>query len=278
MLGMAVGPRPGSAQLAPPPQPIAAAPQQASSSGRSVVSQSIPSSGFREDKLGFDMVFVKGGTFTMGCTEEQGGECGNNENPAHPVTLGNYYIGKYEVTQKLWRQVMVGTNRTVPSCYSGDDLPVEQISWTEIMEEFLPRLNEMTGKKYRLPTEAEWEYAARGGTGSKGYKYSGSNGVGIAGWYTSNSEGKTHPVGEKKANELGIYDMTGNVWEWCSDWLGAYGSGSQTNPKGQSSGSSRVSRGGNWRRNAKDCRNSNRDGDPPSYSGCGVGFRIAVSP
>ncbi|MBQ3247459.1 MAG: SUMF1/EgtB/PvdO family nonheme iron enzyme, partial [Alistipes sp.] len=174
---------------------------------------------------GFEMVFVKGGTFTMGATAEQGSDADSDEKPAHSVTVSNFYIGKYEVTQAQWEAVM-GKN---PSRFKGDNLPVERVSWNDI-QKFIEKLNAKTGKRYRLPTEAEWEYAARGGNQSKGYKYSGSNDIGSVAWYTDNSSSPTHPVGQKQPNELGLYDMSGNVYEWCSDWHGSYSSGSQTNP------------------------------------------------
>ena len=160
-----------------------------------------------------EMVFVKGGTFMMGATPEQGSDAGDGEKPVHSVTVSDFYIGKYEVTQAQWKAVM-GKN---PSHYKGENRPVERVSWYDI-QKFIEKLNAKTGKRYRLPTEAEWEYAARGGNQSKGYKYSGSNDIGSVAWYTNNSGDRTHPVGQKQPNELGLYDMTGNVWEWCSDW------------------------------------------------------------
>jgi formylglycine-generating enzyme required for sulfatase activity len=220
-----------------------------------------------------EMVFVEGGTFTMGCASEQGEDCFDDEKPAHQVTLSNYYIGKYEVTQAQWKAVM-GNN---PSYFSGcDNCPVEQVSWDDV-QEFIRKLNAKTGKNYRLPTEAEWEYAARGGNRSQGYKYSGSNSVGNVAWYDDNSGYKTHPVGTKQANELGIYDMNGNVWEWCQDWYDNYNSGSQTNPNGASSGSYRVSRGGSWFGNARYVRVSDRGNGTPGFRFNFLGFRLACS-
>ncbi|MDR2773779.1 MAG: formylglycine-generating enzyme family protein [Tannerella sp.] len=205
-----------------------------------------------------DMIFVKGGTFTMGCTSGQESDCSKTEMPAHQVTLSDFYIGKYEVTQREWFEV-TGDN---PSYFSGDDLPVERVSWNDIVgtggesevidgityysDGFIFKLNRRTGRTYRLPTEAEWEYAARGGAGSRGYEYSGGNNVDDVAWYWYNSDDRTHPPGTKSANELGIYDMSGNVWEWCSDWYGPYSASAQTNPKGLPSGSCRVIRGGSW--------------------------------
>lgn len=221
-----------------------------------------------------DMVAVKGGNFTMGCTSEQGSDCYKDETPPHPVTVGDFYMGKYEVTQAQWKAVM-GSN---PSRFSGcDQCPVENVSWNDA-QEFIRKLNELTGKTYRLPTEAEWEYAARGGAQRKGYKYSGSNSIGDVAWYYGNSGSETHPVGQKNPNELGLYDMSGNVWEWCSDWYGDYSSQAQTNPQGPSSGSGRVLRGGSWGINARYCRVSSRDNYSPAYRSLDGGFRVVLSP
>ena len=217
------------------------------------------------------MVYVSGGTFTMGATSEQGSDANDWEKPAHSVTLSGYYIGKYEVTQELWKAVM-GSN---PSDFKGDNLPVENVSWDDV-QEFLRKLNAMTGKNYRLPTEAEWEFAARGGNSSRGYKYSGSNSLGSVAWYYDNSGSRTHAVGTKSPNELGIYDMSGNVWEWCQDWKGGYSSSSQRNPKGPNSGSLRVYRGGSWCYDARRCRVSIRDGNSPGLSIYYLGFRLAL--
>jgi len=214
-----------------------------------------------------EMVFVKGGTFMMG--SEDGDD---DEKPVHQVTVSDFYIGKYEVTQKLWKEVM-GSN---PSSFKGDDRPVEYVSWHDV-QEFIRKLNKKTGGNYRLPTEAEWEYAARGGAKSRGYKYAGSNNIGEVAEYVGNNNKETKPVGGKKPNELGIYDMSGNVWEWCSDWYGDYSSSSQTNPTGPSSGSYRVLRGGSWNGGASRCRVACRNGYPPTLSGSILGFRL-VSP
>jgi formylglycine-generating enzyme required for sulfatase activity len=206
----------------------------------------------------------------MGATSEQGSDAYSDEKPAHRVTVSDFYIGKYEVTQAQWKAIM-GSN---PSKWTGDNLPVENVSWNDI-QEFIQKLNQKTGKKYRLPTEAEWEYAARGGNKSRGYKYSGSNDIGTVAWYSSNSGDKTHPVGQKQPNELGIYDMSGNVWEWCQDWYGDYSSASQTNPTGPSSGSYRVLRGGSWNDYTGGCRVSSRTCNTPSSRGSYNGFRLA---
>lgn len=221
--------------------------------------------------VSFQMVEVRGGTFQMGATSVQGSDAENVEKPVHSVKLSSYYIGKTEVTQALWKAVM-GSN---PSYFKGDNLPVETVSW-EDCQDFIARLNDLTGKRFRLPTEAEWEYAARGGSMSRGTKYSGANSLDNCGWYSDNSGGKTHPVATKQANELGIYDMSGNVWEWCSDWYGSYCSNSQTNPTGPSSGSYRVLRGGSWRSGAG-CRTSSRDYYAPGNRSYSIGLRLALS-
>ena len=192
-----------------------------------------------KDGICIEMVKVEAGSFDMGATPEMQDPY-EDEKPVHRVTLTNdYYIGKYEVTQALWKIVM-GSN---PSNFKGYDLPVEKVSWNDC-QDFVSKLNAMTGKRFRLPTEAEWEYAARGGKKSRGYQYSGSNTLGDVAWYGDNSGNKNHAVGTKQPNELGIYDMTGNVWEWCQDWYDSYSSSPQTNPTGAASGSFRVFRGG----------------------------------
>ena len=215
----------------------------------------------------FTMIAVEGGTFQMGATSENY----SDERPVHSVTLSDYYIGETEVTQELWQAVM-GTN---PSYFKGSNKPVEYVSWNDCYT-FIEKLNQLTGKNFRLPTEAEWEYAARGGNKSQGYKYSGSNTIGNVAWYTDNSGGKTHDVKTKQANELGIYDMSGNVWEWCQDRYGSYSSGSQTNPTGPASGSSRVFRGGSWGDSARYCRVSNRDYYNPANRRNTFGFRLIL--
>ena len=242
----------------------------------------------------FVMVPVQGGTFTMGATAEQGSDASDDEKPAHKVTLSSYYIGQTEVTQELWTAVM-GSN---PSEFKGNgsNLPVEQVSWNDC-QEFIEKLNAATGKRFRLPTEAEWEYAARGGNKSKGYKYSGGNDLDAVAWYWKNSGDKylsgddsnwaynkidnnkcrTHSVATKSPNELGLYDMSGNVSEWCQDWCVSYGSGAETNPTGATSGSYRVRRGGSWSYHAECCRSSFRNNGRPSDSYYFLGFRLALS-
>ena len=208
----------------------------------------------------------------MGGTSEQGNDAYTDEKPTHNVTLSSYYICKYEVTQALWRAVM-GSN---PSKFKGDNLPVEYVSWNDC-QTFINRLNSYTGRNFRLPTEAEWEFAARGGNYSRHYKYSGSNYISDVAWCGDNSGNRTHPVGTKQANELGLYDMSGNVWEWCSDWYGSYSSYSQSNPTGPNSGSFRVYRGGSWYSHARFCRSSDRDDITPGYSDDNLGLRLVLS-
>ena len=217
----------------------------------------------------YNMVWVEGGTFRMGDTSEQGGDAESDEKPVHSVTLSGYYIGKTEVTQALWKAVM-GNN---PSRFKGDNLPVEWVSWNDC-QEFIRKLNALTGQHFRLPTEAEWEFACRGGNNSRGYKYSGSNNLGSVAWYDDNSGVKTHPVATRSPNELGIYDMSGNVWEWCADWYGDYSSGAQTNPKGPYGGSYRVYRGGSW--GVGNCRSSYRYYYYPTIRGNCLGLRLAL--
>ena len=223
--------------------------------------------------VSFKMVSVAGGTFTMGATSEQGRDVYDDEKPAHKVTLSSFAIGQTEVTQELWEAVM-GSN---PSNFKGAKRPVEEVSWNDC-QAFITKLNQLTGKKFRLPTEAEWEYAARGGKSSKGYKYAGSNTIDEVAWY-NNSGDQTHDVATKKPNELGLYDMSGNVREWCQDWFqGEYSSSSQTNPTGPSSGSLRVLRGGSWFNNndARFCRVSNRLGNYPDIRSNYFGLRLAL--
>ena len=248
------------------------------SSSNGYASSSSVSSGGNEisipvkNGITIDMVKVEAGTFIMGATSEMENPY-SWEKPVHQVTLTNdYYIGKYEVTQALWQSVM-GSN---PSEFKGDNLPVEQVSWND-GQEFISKLNRMTGRKFRLPTEAEWEYAARGGKKSRGYQYSGSSNISDVAWYDGNSGSKTHPVGTKQANELGIYDMTGNVWEWCQDRYGSYVSSSQKNPTGTVRGSNRVYRGGGWDIFAWSCRLSCRNYGPPYFRYDYLGLRLVLS-
>ena len=219
-----------------------------------------------------EMVFVEGGTFTMGCSAEQIDDCFGSERPAHQVTVSSFYIGKYEVTQAQWESVM-GSN---PSDNKGPNLHVTNVSWNDV-QDFIIKMNAQTGKQYRLPTEAEWEFAARGGNKSKGYKYSGSNTIDDVAWYDTNSGNRIHSVGSKQANELGIYDMSGNVWEWCNDWYGVYTDETKTNPTGPSFGSDRVIRGGSWSSYAEYCCVVSRFYIYPDNRNFILGFRLAFS-
>ena len=222
----------------------------------------------------FKMIRVAGGTFTMGATPEQGSDAYRNETPAHEVTLSDYWIGETEVTQELWEAVM-GSN---PSNHKGNPKrPVENVSWNDIVNDFLPKLNQLTGKTFSLPTEAQWEFAARGGTKRIHYKYSGSDDIDAVAWYDDNSGYVTHPVGEKLPNELGLYDMSGNVWEWCLDRYGDYSAGAQTNPTGPASGFDRVLRGGNCSCIAEACRVSFRYDSSPDDRNSNIGLRLVSS-
>jgi formylglycine-generating enzyme required for sulfatase activity len=214
-----------------------------------------------------EMILVEGGTFQMG------GNRYDDEKPIHKVTLSAFSIGKYPITQAQWKAVM-GTN---PSHFKGDDLPVETVSHDDI-QEFFRKLNQLTGKTYRLPTEAQWEFAARGGNKSKGFEYSGSNNVNDVAWFGENSGGKTHSVGKLAANELGIYDMSGNLWEWCADWYDSYSSAAVTNPTGAATGTFRVLRGGSWNGASVRCRVAHRGFNSPSYRIRNFGFRVVSFP
>jgi sulfatase modifying factor 1 len=223
-----------------------------------------------------EMVFVKGGIFTMGCTNEQGSDCGGNEKPAHRVQVSDFYIGKFEVTQDQWVAVMKDNPSSFKNC---GKCPVESVSWDDV-QYFIKRLNQVTGRNYRLPTEAEWEYAARGGAKSLGDKFSGGPSLNYVGWYKDNSSSKTQPVGGKEPNELGIYDMSGNVWEWCQDWYDQnYYVGRPSldvNPQGAATGTYRVSRGGSWYFLAAFCRVADRYWYAPDYRSFYRGFRLAL--
>jgi hypothetical protein len=225
---------------------------------------------FLKDAVYIPMVSVSGDKFYMGCTSEHGGDCYNKERPAHVVIVGDFLIGKYPVTQKQWERVMENN----PSEFKGNDLPVESVSWNDARE-FIKKLNAASNKRYRLPTEAEWEYAARGGVKSEGQKYAGGGSVDEVAWYDENSGETTHPVGTKRPNELGIYDMSGNVWEWVADRYGEYSATEKTNPTGPASGSTRVNRGGAWDGDARYCRTANRSDNTPESLYNSLGFRLA---
>lgn len=242
--------------------------------------------------VSFKMVTVRGGTFTMGATPEQENPT-NDELTTHQVTLSPYYIGETEVTQELWQTVM-GNKPTddtekqwSPSYGLGAKHPAYFISWNDV-QEFITKLNSLTGKTFRLPTEAEWEFAARGGNKSKGFQYSGGNNTDDVAWYNNNSydmgidspDYGTHPVKTKSPNELGIYDMSGNVFEWCSDWYDLYElfcSSTQTDPKGPASGFLRVNRGGSWCFSNWHCRTAYRCSNPTGTRQKDLGFRLALS-
>ena len=220
----------------------------------------------------YPMVYVPGGSFMMGSEDN---DAHSYEKPIHRVTLSSYYIGKYEVTQDLWEAVM-GSN---PSYFKGNRKPVEQVSWNNC-KEFVRKLNSLTGQNFRLPTEAQWEFAARGGNSSYGYKYSGSDDIDNVAWHDSNSKDRTHNVGTKSPNELGIYDMSGNVYEWCNDWSdtdsGGYGSSPVTNPSGPSSGRCRMYRGGSCDTSAWSCRVSYRFAFTPDFRTKSLGLRLCL--
>ena len=217
----------------------------------------------------FNMIRVDGGKFQMGGALSV--DANNDERPVHQVKLSSYYIGETEVTQALWQAVM-GSN---PSNFKGENRPVEKVSWDDC-KTFISKLNSLTGKNFRLPSEAEWEYAARGGNKSQGYKYSGSNILDNVAWYGDNSGDETHPVKTKSPNELGIYDMSGNVWEWCQDWYGSYSFFSQTNPTGARLGSNRVYRGGSWNNYAWYSRVSCRNYGADDFRYFRLGLRLVL--
>ena len=220
-----------------------------------------------KSSLTIEMVFVEGGTFLMGSSTRE-----PEEKPVHSVTLSSYNIGKYEVTQYQWKTIM-GSN---PSHFTNcDNCPVETVSWNEV-QEFIERLNAESGKNYRLPTEAEWEFAARGGSNSKGYKYSGANDISIISWCAENSGNRTHEVGTKLPNELGIYDMTGNVWEWCSDWYSSYSAHKETNPKGPYLAKNRVIRGESYYDYENTGSTTFRAQIMPDFHINGLGFRLVL--
>ena len=238
-----------------------------------------------------DMVYVQGGTFQMGSPEGVGYD---GERPQHSVTLNDFLIDKYQVTVGLWKAVM-GSD---PSYFKkGDNYPVESVSWDDIVgtsssavgytvngityyqNGFCFKLSQMVGgvRQYRLPTEAEWEFAARGGNQSRGYEYSGSYRIGDVAWYSVNSSSSTQPVGTKSANELGIFDMSGNVWEWCGDWYDSYNNLARNNPTGPTSGYNRVERGGSWHYDAAHARVARREGNATGARSNQLGFRLVTS-
>ena len=228
--------------------------------------------------VSFKMIKVEGGTFQMGATSEQGDYTEDDEKPVHNVTLSDYSIGETEVTQALWQAVMGSLPAYISSAeedIKGPQRPVCYVSW-EYCQQFIRKLNAKTGQRFRLPTEAEWEYAARGGKKSQGFKFSGSNDISSVAWFTETTDDKgSKDVKTKGANELGLYDMTGNVWEWCQDWFEAYSSSDQTNPKGPAEGSWRMTRGGSWFYAEGYCRVSYRGNNDPTMSNNELGLRLA---
>ena len=267
---------------------------------------------FTVNGVSFKMIKVEGGTFDMGATPEQDNPY-DAEKPVHKVTLSDYLIGETEVTQALWEAVMGKTIHQIaqeilsdylieetevtqalweavmvktihqiaqeikyPTFGVGQNYPMYYITWYDC-QDFITRLNQMTNRNFRLPTEAEWEYAARGGNHSRGTQYSGAYSLENCGWYKSNSDSSTHPVATKQANELGIYDMSGNLSEMCQDWYGDYNSMNQTNSSGHKTGTKRVSRGGSWDSDAKYCRYTYRTSCEPDWRSSYLGFRLALS-
>ena len=245
-------------------------------------------SGYSENAfgIGMSMMYVRGGEFLMGGSSEQGANAERDEKPLRNVTVSDFYIGKFEVTQAQWEAVMgtsVVDQRNISAKDSGlpglgADYPMYYVNWEEA-EEFCRRLSRKTGRNYRLPTEAEWEYAARGGEKSHRYRYAGGNDMSDFGWHSGNAGGTNHPVGTRKPNELGIYDMCGNVWEWCSDWYASsYDAGQTYNPKGPYSGEKRTHRGGSWRNVPVGCRVSERSWSTPAGRCSFLGFRVVCIP
>ena len=233
-----------------------------------------------------NMVHVEGGFFMMGSNLEEDNECKTDdehpalkEGPIHQVTLSSFSIGRYEVTQEEWLTVM-GSSL---SEFKSGKMPVKRVCWWDC-QDFIKKLNRLTGMNFRLPTEAEWEFAARGGNKSHGYRYSGSDCLDDVAWYSDNckddeaesTEDSTHEVGKKSPNELGLYDMSGNVCEWCATYWGGYPSSAQTDPQGPTSGTYRVYRGGSWYYNASFCRVARRYGATPDYLSSVIGFRLAL--
>ena len=243
----------------PKPAPVAPAAEAKPASGEApaVEDDGSPRKTFTVGNIQFSMVRVEGGTFQMGASKEQE-KPDQDEFPVHDVTLSTYYIGETEVTQELWQAIMFRN----PSQFKGPQMPVEQVSYRDC-QQFIDKLNKKLGTKFRMPTEAEWEYAARGGNQSHGFQYSGSNKIDDVAWIKENSGMTTHRVATKAANELGIYDMSGNVWEWCSDWSGPYSSSSETNPKGPATGQNRIDRGGCYANPAWGSRVTNRGNHGP---------------
>ncbi len=236
-----------------------------------------PFSEFEQTPMTFTMIFVEGGVFEMG-----GESIYNDSLPVHTVQVNSFWMGQFPVTQRLWNVVMSGPDWVNPAYFKGDNRPIETIDYTTIVTRFLPRLNALTKRYYRLPTEAEWEYAARGGVHGVKYPfiYAGSNKLEEVGWYHENSYQETKDVGLKTPNLLGLYDMSGNVWEWCHDWYAAYSPATGRavdNPSGSTTGALRVNRGGSWLYHAQFCRSSARTNSTPEDRYFDLGFRLVFS-
>ncbi len=235
-----------------------------------------PESGTRfivtESAIDLEMVHVQGGGFMMGCLPEKDNACKRNELPAHEQIIASFYIGKFEITQDQWKKVM----GSLPDRFDGCGLcPIVDVSWHDI-QLFLRKLNELCGKQFRLPTEAEWEYAAKGGLSSKGYRFAGSENLDEVAWYADNSNQKTNPVGTKLPNELGLFDMTGNVWEWCEDRYGFYEYRNVPMAKREDIGIERVTRGGACDSFNESCRLVFRSSANPDARSFTLGFRVAL--
>jgi formylglycine-generating enzyme required for sulfatase activity len=245
------------------------APQQAVKKG------SQPGEVWRDPSLGMEFVWVPGGCYEMGCGSWTS-DCDNDEKPVHTVCVDGFWIGKFEVTQSQWQRIMGDNPSGFKDC--GDNCPVEMVSWSESVE-FARRFSQSARYTFRLPTEAEWEYASR--SGGKKEKYSGGDNAGAVAWYKDNSGDRPHPVGQKRSNGLGIYDMSGNVWEWCSDWGSSdYSIGSpspRNNPQGPASGTDHVLRGGSWFSAAWDMRSTARNGNFRGVRNYSIGFRLVGS-
>jgi formylglycine-generating enzyme required for sulfatase activity len=242
----------------------------ASATSHAAVAQQLEA--FQDPTTGMEFVLVEGSCFRMG-SPPASEERFSNEEPHHEVCLNSFWMGKYEVTQDQYAKV-TGDN---PSSFKGKNRPVENVTRLDA-QSFIHKLNKMSGKSYRLPTEAEWEFAAMGGTRSRGYTYSGSNNPDVTCWFEGNSGKETHPVGQKQPNEIGLFDMSGNVAEWCKDWYDAffYATSPKYNPEGPSSGKFRSLRGGGWRSPARYTRTENREWAPPSGYNDDIGFRILL--
>jgi formylglycine-generating enzyme required for sulfatase activity len=219
------------------------------------------------------MIAIAGGSFTMGSNSGE-----SDEKPTHTVTVSSFSMGKYEITVAEYKAFCTAAGRTMPDAPSwgwNDKHPIVNVNFNDA-NAYCNWLSETTGQNYRLPTEAEWEYAARGGQKSNGYTYSGGNDLEEVGWSSDNAGGQTQAVGRKSPNELGLYDMSGNVWEWCKDWYGTYAADAQTNPRGPSSGIDRVLRGGSWYYAAAYCRVAFRTYYSPEYRNYRYGFRVVL--